>query len=523
LAAGIFASAFTGCGKSSTPQSTAGTATNTPKEIADISLLVYDRGQIPSSEGTLEDNWFTKELNKRTQEKIGVRVKFVPVPNAQREQKLATMLAAGEAPDICYTYDQTMLRNYSRSGGFLDLAPLVEKYGTDIKKTLGSDRLEQAKIDGKLTRLFSAANLPATPTLIRLDWLDKLGMKVPTNIDEFYQVLKAFKDKDPGNVGDKLMPFVIPAFADSPFGYVDTAVLQGFLKEPPTQDRITGVPYQLWPETKDAYRFLNKLYNEKLMGELIIDKDQSQLKQKLMKGEIGSVIHFSQFMYSPQYGNLLENLRKNVPTANMVGIFPWQTPSSKETIYSLFTNGYEATMNFFVPKATKNSDAAVKFLNYMASDEYISLVSSGIEGTDYTVVDGINTPVDQDKYKAHVAWIWGAYQAMAPLYVNDDQKYKKAQSLQYNKEFRDDYIKYTVVGKASTKYASSVIGLPTPIQEKSKSKLDLQWKSAQAKFILCPASSFDKEFDDALKTWKAEGGDDMAKELTDAYKKQYGK
>jgi len=525
LAAGIFASALSGCGgaASSSSPSAAATATATPKQIVDVSLLVFDRGQIPSSEGTLEDNWFTKELNKRTQEKLGIRVKFVPVPNAQREQKLATLLAASEAPDISYTYDQTMLQNYSRNGGLTDLGPLVDKYGPDIKKTIGDSRLEASKIDGKLTRVFSAANLSADYTWIRTDWLDKLGMSMPTNVDEFYNYLKAVKEKDPGKVGDKLVPFMIPAQGDTPFQKVETSILQGFMKEPPTAERIGSVPFQLWPETKETFRFLNKLYNEKLMGELIIDKDQSQYKQMLIKGQIGATLNFSHYMYNAQYGNLLELLQKNVPGSNMVGSFPWKDPASKETIHELFLNGAGSAMTFFVPKSAKNPEAAVKLLNYMASDEYIALLCSGIEGTDYTVVDGINTPVDHEKFKTRVAWLWGAYNALAPLYVTDTEKYKKNQSLNFNKEFRADWMKYSVFGEPATKYASPVINVPTPVTDKNKKNLDTKWNNATAKFIMCKPDEFDKTYDDGLKTWRTEGGDDMAKEWADAYKKQYGK
>ncbi len=32
-------------------------------------------------------------------------------------------------------------------------------------------------------------------------WLDKLGLKMPTTTDEFYEVLKAFKTKDPNGNG----------------------------------------------------------------------------------------------------------------------------------------------------------------------------------------------------------------------------------------------------------------------------------------------------------------------------------
>ena len=37
--------------------------------------------------------------------------------------------------------------------------------------------------------------------LIRKDWLDKLGLKVPKTTDEFFEVMKAFTFKDPDGNG----------------------------------------------------------------------------------------------------------------------------------------------------------------------------------------------------------------------------------------------------------------------------------------------------------------------------------
>src|SRR5205085_1615698 len=37
--------------------------------------------------------------------------------------------------------------------------------------------------------------------VVRQDWLDKLGLKAPTTLDEFYDVAKAFTEKDPDGNG----------------------------------------------------------------------------------------------------------------------------------------------------------------------------------------------------------------------------------------------------------------------------------------------------------------------------------
>ena len=39
--------------------------------------------------------------------------------------------------------------------------------------------------------------------IIRQDWLDKLGLKAPTTIDEFEEVIRAFTEDDPDGNGQK--------------------------------------------------------------------------------------------------------------------------------------------------------------------------------------------------------------------------------------------------------------------------------------------------------------------------------
>ncbi len=55
---------------------------------------------------------------------------------------------------------------------------------------------------------------------IRKDWLDKLGLAVPKNINEFHNALIAFRDRDPGGVGANR---VIPYFqgSDARWGLAD--------------------------------------------------------------------------------------------------------------------------------------------------------------------------------------------------------------------------------------------------------------------------------------------------------------
>lgn len=64
-------------------------------QVREITVLAWDRGTVPPDQGTIEDNWYTREVNKRVA-KLGIKVRWIPIPRSQENQKLPTMLAAGE-------------------------------------------------------------------------------------------------------------------------------------------------------------------------------------------------------------------------------------------------------------------------------------------------------------------------------------------------------------------------------------------------------------------------------------------
>lgn len=515
LALGLIGSTLAGCSSKKVADTAAGNSA--PKEIVEISALAYDRGSIPSSEGTLEENWFTKWVNENVA-KLGVKVKYIPVPNSQREQKLATLLASGDAPDVSFTYDANVISNYSANGGLTDLTPLLDKYGTNLKKKIDSSYIEQVKVNNILTSIPLIVNGTVDATWIRKDWLDKLNLKAPTNIDEFYNVLKQFKEKDPGNLGDKNMPFALSADATHSFQNIDAAILPAFVKSAPTGEQLV-TPWYFWPEAKEAVKFLNKLYNEKLMGQFIIDKDGSQIKQKIITGELGATINFAHYMYHPAYGNVEENLQKNIPTASYTAAYPWKSADSKENYYCFFRFGINNSMRFFIPKSSKHPDAAMKLMDFMATDEYINTMYYGFDGKDSKVVNGIPQYVD-DAAKSRCSWVQPAYQSTVSLNARDDEKYLKYGTAVFNQKFAEQYIKESIDGEKAYKYAIPFLSDAKPASDKYRADLDKKWDQYLAKMITGSPADFDKTYDEAMKTLKAEGGDEVIKEAISLYKKQ---
>ena len=56
---------------------------------------------------------------------------------------------------------------------------------------------DNTKINGKNYVVPIVRPLEVGGLAIRRDWLDKLGLKMPTTMDELYTVMKAFKEKEP--------------------------------------------------------------------------------------------------------------------------------------------------------------------------------------------------------------------------------------------------------------------------------------------------------------------------------------
>ena len=493
-----------------------------PKALQEITVLAWDRGIIPTEQGTIENNWWTQYVNDNMA-KLGIKVRYVPVPRAQESQKLPTMLAAGDAPDVCFSYDKALYGLYVKNGALLDYTNLINRYGKNIKKQFSKEDLALGKMNGRIYSIVYQSVSTADTTWIRKDWLDKLGMKEPTNPTEFYNMLKAFKENDPGKVGDNLIPFAFSGSNLYPFGVWYGTVLGGFLKDPPSKNQLFEQVYPMWPQTKDCMKFLNKLYNEKLLTDrYLLDKDAVLFQQDFSRGVIGSMVHFAHWPYHSAFSNMYENLQKNVPEAQLVSTFPWKHEQSKENYIELIRNAPFGYM-WFSPKTAKHPDLVMKYLDWLAGDEACWTAWFGQKGVDYQLNDGIPVPIDDAKYKKRVPWIGSQYNTLRNPFIQQPQQYIKRQAMDFNAKYRQQFIKETVAGNKAIKYYQPWLTVPTPVSDKLTASLARSWEYLEVKIITAPADQFDTVFDDAIKQYRQAGGDEVAKELAAAYKTQYGK
>jgi putative aldouronate transport system substrate-binding protein len=386
--AGILAALcfLAGCGR--------GGASNAGNGVK-ISVEVFDRGTDGGKTDPTNNNW-TKWIQEKLLKDENIAVTFVPVPRAEENQALINLMAAGNPPDVCVTYSIDNITNWAQQGGVFDLAPFIDTTLKDLKDFLGPDEAlpgrdhirrnmeaESGKVYSIPARRMNVARLNA---FIRKDWLDKLGLPLPTTTQEYYNALAAFKEKDPGSVGkDKVIPFIMT----TDIRWTAGALLESFIDVnlSPKERWINTIVdrYLLLPGYKEGLRFLNRMYNAGLVDrDFPLYNNEDTYKNLLKSGVVGSFIHNWDQIFRESEA-IFTDLRKNVPEGNWV---PVDCMTSSDGVSRKIS--YDAAgVYFFIPASAKESDGAMRYLNWLSKYENYHFVQTGPEGIVHTMEDGI--------------------------------------------------------------------------------------------------------------------------------------
>ena len=208
LAALMAASLLMGCGgsKDEAASSSSSSDGGSSEAVEEITCMVWDRGN--AAPGTTpEDNALTQWIQEQVLKDCNVKVKYVSVPRSGSDDKVNVMMAGGSAPDIIFTYEQSLFGDYTRNGGVADLTDSLAKYGDKINELIG-DIQYMGQYEGKQYAIMKRRGfqIPRHVTYVRKDWCDAMGMDIPTTKDELIDYLYAVKEKNPGISPDPFKP-----------------------------------------------------------------------------------------------------------------------------------------------------------------------------------------------------------------------------------------------------------------------------------------------------------------------------
>lgn len=344
-----------------------------------ITVVLMDKGRCSAEEGNMANNRWTEYINENS----GVNVEFIPVVRDNFEENLNMLLASGTIPDIIFTYEATYVQQLIDQGLIQPIDGLLEQYSDDCKSYLeeNPDLVNYLTFDGELYAMSNKrSSIIDQGMWIRQDWLDAVGMDIPTNEEEFLNVCRAFNEAKLG--GDDtvalstmtyLWDYFSPMYAAHDLWYVneDGKVEYGILT-----DRFAS-----------ATSLLRTCYEEGLISkEFATDTDSAIATQNWVAGNSGILLYKA----SPV---LMKELLENDPEANPIPLAPFETSFGNNALHhSEMNSGF-----VMISSQCENPEATVKYLDWLLSDGWFTL-SNGLEGIHYTLTDnGYPMAIESDE------------------------------------------------------------------------------------------------------------------------------
>ena len=356
------------------------------------------------------------------EKRLGIKLDATVYGQEQWDSKLTLMLAADEMPDLIANAGMTLqgVIEYGGEGYFLDFSEYL-----DIMPNLS--RILEEYPDYASSIICPDGGIYAFPSLnltcgsnriqsvyLNKKWMDNLGLKEPETLDELYDVLLAFKEKDADGDGD--------TEDEVAFGWTP----QWFTCESPIlwAHGIYGnyVVYNLMANEsgevvlgdttdnyKDFLKYMKKLYDAGIMTEdafVIGVEDRRAQWNDLHVGMLGTsgnvpgaVEDRAQWIAVPGYTS--EYVSDRVIVEN----------SQIGTKYILAANS-----------ATEYPEEIAKFVDYLFSEEGAISASNGYEGVSFDYIDFFGTDsIDHKNYAFKSGYDesnWGMYRQEKVVAVN---------------------------------------------------------------------------------------------------------
>lgn len=508
--------ACSGPAKEASPSASGGAATGVSKEPVTLKVEMFDRGNAPAGAGSVDNNFWTQWIQKNFGDPNNIKLQFVPVPRNQEVDKLNVLMATGDAPDIVFTYDLNTINNYVKSGGLTELSKLIDDNGPNLKKFLGPDVLSYGIFSGKQYTIPAKRTLQFTQSsYIRKDWLDKLGLPVPKTTEEFYKTMKAFKEKDPGQTGGKVIPYDFSGISGTTVTS-PMVLVNSFLKKMSEEDfyALTASGTELTkPGFKEGVQFLNKMKQEGLLNpDFALDKDGKQFERDVANGNVGAFTALAAHPSLMGPGNVFDSLKKNVPGAEYVAMDPFTNEEGKtpKAIYD------PTGIHMMIPKSSKHAAEAIKYLDWMSKTDVLFTLTNGIEGQHYTLENGFPKAITTDEAKK--TFYNNADIALVINGKDFGSQDKNIEAVSLSFPNYKELAKQTIVNGLKDGYTNPRFDRPIDSEIKYNKTLKDKGEETMVKSILAKPEEFSKTYDSMVQEIMKLGGQAEIDEKIAAYK-----
>ena len=324
-------------------------------------------------------------------------------------QKVALIATSGEYPDLISAKGD--ISKMVDAGAMLDLTDLIDKYAPNIKKLYGDQmkRLRYSNSDKAIYVIPSYAGVDQTSFNagggfeLQHAVVKELGYPKMRTVQDFENAIKAYKEKHPTIDGKPTIGLTLNA--DDWHMYI-SVTNPAFLTTGGPDDgeyyidpKTNKVTYHFRrPEEKEYFRWLNHMNAIGLLDSETFVQKSDQYNAKIASGRVLGLID-----QDWDYSDGDKALKAAGKFDRSYGHYP-VTMSEEYKDHSFQPTGFMSGWGVGITTSAKDPVRAIKFLDYLASEEGQILANWGVEGKQYNVVDGKRTiPQDVNNKKINDA------------------------------------------------------------------------------------------------------------------------
>ncbi|MEK3732304.1 extracellular solute-binding protein [Paenibacillus sp. FSL M8-0334] len=446
------------------------------------------------------------ELEQRT----NTRIHLEWVPNASYTDKFNITLASGKLPTIMYVPDAkaSSFVSAAKSGAFWEVGPYLKDYPN--LSQANEVILRNSSIEGKNYGIYRGRVLGRNGVVFRKDWLENVGLEPPQTIDDFYNVLKAFKEQDPdGNGKDDTYGMVLVKWTGQWASGFDIMKLWfGVPNKWGLQDGKL-MPEHEFPEYVEALQFMKKLYDEKLINADFAVMDSAKWNDPIVNGTAGVIVDVvdTAARIDDRIKAAAAQEGKELPEGEHYMDVVGAVAGSDGQLRTLPTSGFAGMLA--IPKSTVKSEEEFKrvlaFLDQLNEPELQTLLGFGLEGTHYTLEGEHVVPVkDTVLLESEVE---GLNQMLTFIPMDQGRKVKQTPLR----------IKQEEVQKANEEFIVSNPAEPfiSTVYTQKGAQLDNIINDARIKYIVGQID--EAGLQSAFQVWRNTGGSELIEEMNELY------
>lgn len=325
----------------------------------------------------IEDLSFFKHL----EEKFGVKLELEAVTADSADERQSQMLLANDLPDLVWlSLSNSNAVTYGAGEGMLldwndylteELMPNAMRAKEDYPDAF----VASVALDGGMYSMpyirgpVYANNTGAFSATVRMninqEWLDAVGMEMPTTVDEFIAVARAFKAQDPAGLGEQMIPIIdnqnkVKDYIWNALGFYAATGGQTYGTAFSIKNEEVVLPAYT-PEAKEFMQTIKTLYDEGLI--------------------------------SPDYFTLDQDTNRGLISSGVVGIFgdstlqpaenDWEAWEAMPPLASDVNDIRAASINFgysigtYASSKTKYPELVAQIVDYMYTDEAAVFYQTG--------------------------------------------------------------------------------------------------------------------------------------------------